>query len=422
MMIKNSKFTRDIGWKLLSLIIAVGLWFTVINTENPMELRSYTASIQLQNQESLFERGYVVVNEDELTSLRVTVKLRGQRLALDNLSKSSTKVQAIVDLENVIYSYDGNPITVPVSIVIPSVVNNSFEILSKSIQSVSIDLQPYVNADFEIQPVVQYDAAGSQELINAVASPASVTAYGAKSIINSIASVKAAVSVNDLSNDTVLTAAPVAYDSDGNVLNNVTFSVNEISVKVSMDDMMGVQLISGVDGEPAEGYGISGIFISPDNIDVAGSEEALKTFKEIELPNVDVAGSTSNVVKEFELSDYLPEGIRVIDSENTIKYATVTVMVEKNAEKTLTLSSDSITDNGTTPDGMIAKIDSGNINVAISGIQSVINDITADDIKPYVDLSGYEKGTYDDVQVQFDLPDGVTLVQDDPIYVAVALS
>ncbi len=422
MMIKNSKFTKDIGWKLLSLIIAVGLWFTVINTENPLESRSYTASIQLQNQESLFERGYVVVNEDELTSLRVTVKLRGQRLALDNLSKSSTKVQAIVDLENVIYSYDGNPITVPVSIVIPSVVNNSFEILSKSIQSVSIDLQPYVNADFEIQPVVQYDAAGSQELINAVASPASVTAYGAKSIINSIASVKASVSVSDLTDDTVLTAAPVAYDADGNELKNVTFSVNEISVKVSMDDMKDVQLTSGVDGEPAEGYGISGIYISPDNIDVAGSEGSLKNFKEIELPTINVSGATSNVVKQFDLSDYLPQDIRVIDSENTIKYITVTVMVEKNAEKTITISSDSITDNGTTPEGMVAKIDSEYINVTLSGIQSVINNITADDIKAYVNLGGYEKGTYDDVQVQFDLPDGVTLVQDNPTNVTVTLS
>lgn len=421
-MINSSKFTKDIGWKLLSLAIAVGLWFTVINTENPMETRSYTAAIQLQNQESLFERGYVVVNEDELTALRVNVKLRGQRLALDNLSKSSTKVQAIVDLENVIYSYDGNPITVPVSIVIPSVVNNSFEILSKSIQSVSIDLQPYVNEDFEIQPVVDYGSAESKELINAVASPASVTAYGAKSVIGSIASVKASVTATNLTEDTVLTAVPVAYDADGKELKNVTFSVKEISVKVSMDDMKSVQLTSGVEGEPEVGYGISGIYISPDNIDVAGEGNVFKSLKQIELPNVDVSGVTSNVIKTFKLSDYLPDAIRVIDSENKIEYATVTVMIEKNAEKTITISSDNITDNGTTPEGMIAQIDNGKIDVAISGIQSVINNTAADDIKAYVDLSGYDEGTYDNVQVKFDLPDGVKLVQDNPIYITVTLS
>ena len=73
---RKSKFTMDIGWKLLSLIIAIGLWFMVINTENPVETRSYTAAIQLQNEEALTERGYVVVNDDELSSTRVTVRLR----------------------------------------------------------------------------------------------------------------------------------------------------------------------------------------------------------------------------------------------------------------------------------------------------------------------------------------------------------
>lgn len=76
---KNSNnFTKDIGWKLLSLAIAVALWFMVINTENPLETRSYTASVQIQNEESLFERGYVVVNEDEINSTRVMVRLRAR--------------------------------------------------------------------------------------------------------------------------------------------------------------------------------------------------------------------------------------------------------------------------------------------------------------------------------------------------------
>lgn len=420
-MIDSRKFTKDIGWKLLSLVIAIGLWFTVINTENPLESRSYTASIQLQNQESLFERGYVVVNEDELTSLRVTVKLRGQRLALDNLSKSSTKVQAVVDLENVMYSYDGNPITVPVSIVIPSVVNNSFEILSKSIQSVSIDLQPYVNEDFEIQPEVKYGDEGKNELIKAVASPASVTAYGAKSIINSISSVKAIVTASDLTNDTVLTAAPVAYDSEGNVVNRVTFSVNEVSVKISVDDMKSIQIKSDIEGKPEDGYSVSGINISPENIDVAGSGDLFKSFNEITLPDIDVSGADSNVTKKYKLSEYLPNGIRVIDSNNIFQYVTVTAMVEKNAKKTITISSDSIADNGTIPEGMIAKINNENIQVEVNGRQSIINNITADDIKAYVDLSGYSEGTYDNVQVQFDMPDGVTLVQGSAIYITVIL-
>ena len=207
---RSNKFTMDIGWKLLSLVIAIGLWFMVINTENPLETRSYTANIQLQNEESLFERGYVVVNEDEITSTRVTVRLRGQRLALDTLSQSSTKVQAVVDLDNVIYSYNGEPVSVPVKIVIPSVVNDSFEILSKSIQTITVDIQPYINKDFEVKAVVNNTDSDTVQLANAVASPGTVTVYGAKSVVNSIAEVRAEVNPEILEDGMVITTAPVA--------------------------------------------------------------------------------------------------------------------------------------------------------------------------------------------------------------------
>lgn len=211
---RKSKFTMDIGWKLLSLIIAIGLWFMVINTENPVETRSYTAAIQLQNEEALTERGYVVVNDDELSSTRVTVRLRGQRLALDALSQSSTRVQAVVDLSDVIYSYSGEPVSVPVDIVIPSVVNSSFEILSKSVQTVSVDIQPYVNKDFDVKAVVNTTDETAKELANAVASPGSVTVYGARSIVESVAEVRAYVSPETVEDGMVMTAVPVAYNAD----------------------------------------------------------------------------------------------------------------------------------------------------------------------------------------------------------------
>ena len=88
----------------------------------------------------------------------------------------------------------------------------------------------------------------------------------------------------------------------------------------------------------------------------------------------------------------------------------------------LTIPTDNISDNGTTPEGMIAQIESGNIVFSVSGTQSDVNDISADDVKAYVDLSGYSEGTYENVPVQIVLPDGVMLVSDEPVYVSVTLS
>ena len=414
---KNSNnFTKDIGWKLLSLAIAVALWFMVINTENPLETRSYTASVQIQNEESLFERGYVVVNEDEINSTRVMVRLRGQRLALDTLSQSNTKVQAIVDLSNVIYSYNGEPVSVPVNIVIPSVVNNSFEILSKSVQSVTVDIQPYINKDFTVKPVVNYSDESSGELINAVTSPSTITAYGAKSVINSIAEVRASVTPEVLENDMVMTAVPTAYDAEGNVVNNVTFSSSELSVKISMDDMKSVRIAVDTTGRPAEDYQVTGLYLSPETIDVAGSEEALSGISVIRLPDIDIAGMDSNIIKTFDIGDYLPDGVRIVGGTDTV---TATVTLERNEEKNIVIPADSITDNGTTPEGHTAHIESEDIEITVSGPAGKLE--LVDGVNAYVDLSGYEAGTYEDVPVVIELPDDVSMTSE-TVGVTVVLS
>ena len=414
---KNSNnFTKDIGWKLLSLAIAVALWFMVINTENPLETRSYTASVQIQNEESLFERGYVVVNEDEINSTRVMVRLRGQRLALDTLSQSNTKVQAIVDLSNVIYSYNGEPVSVPVNIVIPSVVNNSFEILSKSVQSVTVDIQPYINKDFTVKPVVNYSDESSGELINAVTSPSTITAYGAKSVINSIAEVRASVTPDTLKNDMVMTAVPTAYDAEGNVVNNVTFSSSELSVKISMDDMKSVRIAVDTTGRPAEDYQVTGLYLSPETIDVAGSEEALSGISVIRLPDIDIAGMDSNIIKTFDIGDYLPDGVRIVGGTDTV---TATVTLERNEEKNIVIPADSITDNGTTPEGLTAHIESEDIEITVSGPAGKLE--LVDGVNAYVDLSGYEAGTYEDVPVVIELPDDVSMTSE-TVGVTVVLS
>ena len=407
---RSNKFTMDIGWKLLSLVIAIGLWFMVINTENPLETRSYTANIQLQNEEALFERGYVVVNEDEITSTRVTVRLRGQRLALDTLSQSSTKVQAVVDLDNVIYSYNGEPVSVPVKIVIPSVVNDSFEILSKSIQTITVDIQPYINKDFEVKAVVNNSDSDTVQLANAVASPGTVTVYGAKSVVNSIAEVRAEVNPEILEDGMVITTAPVAYDAEGNVVDKVTFSSNELSVKIGMDEMKSVRVAVDITGRAAEGYEVTGIYVSPDTVDVAGKASDLAGVSIIRLPDIDVTGIDSNIIKEFSVEDYLPEGLRVIGADGSDKI-TVTVSVEEETTKEIVIPAESIAVEGTLEEGLSAHIAGNDMTITISGAGSVISTVEADDIKAYVDVDGYEAGVYSDVDVQFELPDGVSLVE-----------
>lgn len=402
---RKSKFTMDIGWKLLSLIIAIGLWFMVINTENPVETRSYTAAIQLQNEEALTERGYVVVNDDELSSTRVTVRLRGQRLALDALSQSSTRVQAVVDLSDVIYSYSGEPVSVPVDIVIPSVVNNSFEILSKSVQTVSVDIQPYVNKDFDVKAVVNTTDETAKELANAVASPGSVTVYGARSIVESVAEVRAYVSPETVEDGMVMTAVPVAYNADGVVVGDVTFGTEELSVMITLDEVKSVRVNLSLTGEVADGYEITDYYTTPETMEVAGDAAALSRLNSINLPDIDVTGLEANSGYEFSAGDYLPDGLRALDGGRI----TATVIVEEEETKELIIPVESVTWGDTLAEGYMASISGEDISISVKGVASVIDTLTAADIEAHIDLDGLEEGEHDDVYVRFELPEGVSL-------------
>ena len=49
--------TKDAGWKLLSVFIAICLWFIVINIENPVETRIFTANLDIINTSYAEEAG-----------------------------------------------------------------------------------------------------------------------------------------------------------------------------------------------------------------------------------------------------------------------------------------------------------------------------------------------------------------------------
>lgn len=409
MKISKDNFTKNIGWKILSLIIAIGLWFTVINTENPLEVRTFTTSVQILNEDSLFERGYVVVNEDEINNIRVTVRLRGQRLALDNLTKSSTKVQANIDLNNILYAYDGNnPVSVPINIVIPSAVNNNFEIISKSVHNVTVDIQPYINKTFDVTTVVENTDEIVKELVQTNVTPKTVTVYGAKSIVNKIAEVKAQVAPETIDNGMEVTAVPKAYDSEGNALDKLTFSTNELKVELKMDNSKKARVISNVSGEPADGYEVTDVHIYPENIGVAGEEVPLFNFNILRLPDIDVNGANANITKTYKIKDFLPNGVRLLKNATGTEEITVVVTIEEESIKEVSIPSRNIVFDGLLED-CTAEVLADSINFNIKGEKDKLNEYIGENIVAHIDLSNLTEGLYDNLPLEIILPEGIVI-------------
>lgn len=226
-----------------------------------------------------------------------------------------------------------------------------------------------------------------------------VVIKGAEKDIKRVANVKALVDINNFTKQEVGTMVvsdiPLkAYDEKGNVV-DVEILPSKISAEIeliSSNKEIPIKIIPK--GEVAFGYAISSITLSQSSVVVYGTDEVLSTLEYLPL-EVDVAGISSD--RDYKLELTRPVGVKMLSVNNIIVSIKLAEEASRDIENVkieyLNLDTDKYSLQAVTADDRM-------ITVNIKGVKSVIENITADDIKAYIDLSGYTAGTYEvDVNV-----------------------
>lgn len=221
-----------------------------------------------------------------------------------------------------------------------------------------------------------------------------VVIKGAEKDIKKVANVKALVDINNFTKQEVgmMKVSDIvlkAYDESGNVVD-----VEILPSKITAD----IELISSYKeipiklipkGEVAFGYAISSITSNINNVIIYGNEELLST---IEYLPVEVDVNNLSEDKEYKLELIKPTGVKMISINN------VNVNVKLSEEASRDIADVQIEYLNLDEDKYnlqaLSKEDR-TITVNIKGVKSVIDEITADDIKASIDLSGYKAGTYE---------------------------
>ncbi len=398
---------KDIGWKLLSVAIAIGLWFMVINIENPIENRNYTTKISFENEEVLAEQGLIITNLDELKDTNVTIKVRGERMALDRLSQYKSYIQATVDLKKATAS-DGNGeyVSLYLEVKLPSTAGDTFEIMSKDPAFVPVKVENIVSVERSIEPVINGQAKDGYVTERATVTPETIKISGAESAVNMVSVVEAVVDIENPNKDVSIKATPVAYDKDGNIVSGITFSQSQVTVNIGVNKSKRVPINTTVQGVPAVGYTVEGIEWEPKYIDIIGDEEILNNISNITLPVVNVSGSSADVEKVYDVGDILPDGVYLNEgSESDVK---VTVYIGEEVTKDLIIDSSKITMEGKLENGLQASFVPESVHLTVKGSQKAINSIDETSIKGTVNIENLSEGTHN-VEVTFNLPDDVSI-------------
>lgn len=409
------KLTRNLGLRLLSLVVAFLIWLLVVNIDDPTDSYLFRdIKIQTVNADSVAEidKTFELVSDDS-----VVIKVTERKSVLDRLSKDSFTV--IADMES-INEMDSVPLTVICSN--PSVTLDEIQVVPSSVK---VKLEQKKQSEFVVTIATTGTeakgyAVGKMEIVGGK----TVQIAGPESIINKIDVVKANVNISQISSDRRLSASLSVYDKNGDALTSqmeriqikdssgALIAENKVSVDITVWNVMNdIPVSVETSGTPADGYHVTSVTTVPVTVNLVGTPEALASVNGMIVLDsaVSVEGAKESFTAELDISqtlDEIEELQLVSGADPTIA---VSVQIEKTGDQTIYMPLSNL-EVENRPEDMIltfSPADQIAISVHTDNEESTIR---MSQIKAKIDLSACsEAGDYE-IPVEIELPDGYTLV------------
>lgn len=398
----KDRWKNNLGIKIMAVLFAVVLWWTVINIDDPIGTKKFQVEVGVLNAEVVTNEGksYQIVNNTK----NVTVTVKARRKVLDKIKANN--IVATADFREL------QGASVPIRVKINGFEGDYEEAMANP-RNLQIQTEVTETKTFPITVATIGDVREGYVLdkVNTVAKPKSIEISGPKSSLGRIARVVAKVDVSELSKDTTLSAEVIYYDSADNIIDKSLLSSNcdKNGVSVDVKLLSTKQLPVSFDTSkivPGEGYVFSGITFEPQTVLVAGKIDVLNAVAQLDV-SADALkreAITANEEVVVDVTPYLPEEISLVDE--AAGSVVVTITVEKAGAKTLSLPVRSVKVNNA-PEEFELTYDGGQtVNLQFEGAKDVLVELTTEKIIATVDLAECkDAGTYEIPVQVIDLPE-----------------
>lgn len=398
----KKSLTNNIGLKLLAFIFAFMLWLLVVNIDDPVDTKTFDdipVSIEYTEVVTQDQRSYQVLDGTDTVSVTVSAT----RSVLEKISAEN--IVATADMRELYLESQ-----IPIEITIPGY---EFETATASPRNVQVKIEQNKSDTFPITVTTTGTVRDGYVLGNVQADPERVTVNGPESVIDQISKVVAEVNVSGLSSDSSIDAVLTYYDEDNNEISAEQLANNlgttGVKVNVTLYHTARIPLTADTsEVTAADGYSISEVTWTPEEIQLAGEEEVLDALEEIRIPAdaIDITSISQRTEKTVDITPYLPEGTRLVDENgNNIL---VTARVAREGTKSFDIPVGSITVNNLDDALTVSGYGSGDdLEVHIGGPQEQLNSLELSDLAVSIDLKNCtEAGEYE-VPVTITLPSDV---------------
>ena len=281
--------------QLVCLLAAMCFWLYVMNEQNPIMSGTYTVPVAVRN----LDRSLVALNVPETVQVKVTMNRNAlMQLRADNV-KAYVDAEGLADGE-----YPNTRIyeTIPgegEASVVPAFCDLKLD--TYAVKSIPITVNFYGNT-----------AAGYTAKLETV-TPETLTITGSSEAIAKVDRALVSVNMSGKTKNFVEFDSITVVDATGNTISGIEIMPTQAKISVTMTEKpatANVSLSCKVKGNPAEGFSVGQVSITPSHVTVTGPMSVVEKIKSIELDEIDVTDATEDVVRKFAIP--LPEGVTAI--------------------------------------------------------------------------------------------------------------
>lgn len=398
--------TNNLGLKLLSVVFAVMLWLIVVNIDDPVISQDFSPiRVTMLNEDAVTSKDKVYKIEDN--SDIISVRVKAKRSVISKLSAedftATADMQKNIKLDNLV----GIEVTC-------SNKNIKSSDITKSRENVVISIEDASTEQFNVV-MKKTGSEGTGYVVGTMVPEQSlIQVSGPASVIAKIKRIEARVNVNGVTSDRTVRCQLYLIDNNEEEMDTTYLEYSGktegIDVNISVLKKKTVRLTIGHSGEPADGYSFRSISYKPETVEIAGTEEDIRSISEIVVPDeaVNIDGITANLQTTLDITEYLPSGIRLVDDTGTS--VAVLIEIEKKQGKTIRIPVSEIGLKNV-PKGLEADFgDLDEVEIIVMGTSAQLAELDTDEIAVNLNLSGYSKaGTYKSA-LDVTLPDAYTLM------------
>lgn len=375
--------TANIGFKILALVFSVALWMIVVNVDDPEQTKTFTATVQVINENVLTDQGkYYTLTDGNTVSFRVTA----QRSVLERLSSSDFTATADMN-------YLEDDVRIPVDIT----VNRYASSVRISAQRLYLDVEvgEEMSARFSVRGETVGAPAEGFAVDEISVAPNVISVRGPAEYVSEIETVRAYCDVTGRNMDTSETVVPVFYDADGKEVDTTRLqvSVDTVDIYAEIVSVKEVPITVETSGTLPDGLELTGITTDPATVMIKGESRELNQVTSITIPSTVISLSeiTQDLTTTVDITSYLPEGVTLLNSEDAQVSVRVTVAGETTQEFDVPAGNISVRN---LERGYTTSFSGPTVRVSVTALQSELSRLSADSLTGYVDVSGLVPGTY----------------------------